>query len=197
VLRNADRTDPLRRVFRAMNRLVLLMWRLGLGRMMAGARRGYVMVLVTTGRRTRRRRLAPVNFDEEPGFVYCLAGFGRRTHWLINLLGDPACEVWLPDGRRLAGNGEVVVEEPERIALIRRLLVRAGFATRLAEPGVDPRKAPDAVIAELGDRYGGRYEVVRITLEGPVIGPGGPGDLKWIGVTAVLAVVAVVARRRR
>lgn len=195
---NATRSNLLRRFFRWMNRVVLLMWRLGLGGFMAGRRRGYVMVLVTTGRKTGRRRMAPVNFDEDPGLVYCLAGFGRRTHWLVNLLADPSCEVWLPDGRRIAGSGEVVVDEVERIALIRRLLVRAGFATRLAEPGIDPVREPDDVIAELGARYGGRYEVVRIALRSAVTGRGGPGDRKWIAsVIGCLALAAIARLGRR
>lgn len=194
---NVTRVDLLRRFFRAMNRVVLLMWRLGLGRLMAGRRRGYVMVLVTTGRKTGRRRLAPMNFDEDPGVVYCLAGFGRRTHWLVNLLADPTCELWLPDGRRLNGSGEMVVEEAERIALIRRLLVRAGFATRLAEPGIDPVTAPDDIIAGLGARYGGRYEAIRITLESPVKGPGGPGDPKWMATAAGVIALLIVGRRGR
>jgi len=195
VRRNETRVDLLRRFFRAMNRVVLLMWRLGLGRLMAGKRRGYVMVLVTTGRKTGKRRLAPMNFDEDPGVVYCLAGFGRRTHWLVNLLADPTCEVWLPDGRRLSASGEVVVEETERIALIRRLLVRAGFATWLAEPGIDPMQVPDDVIAGLGASYGGRYEVIRITLGSPMKGPGGPGDPKWMAATAAVVALLIAGKR--
>lgn len=174
------RVTKLRGAFRVLNRLMILLWRLGLGRTMAGPRRGYVMVLVTTGRKTGQRRLAPLNFAADPGVVYCVAGFGRRTHWLANLLADPRCEVWLPDGRRLSGTAEIVTDEPTRIALVRRLLIRAGFATKLAEPGLDPRLAPEAEIAELGGRYGHRYETVRINLDGALTGPGGPGDLRWL-----------------
>jgi hypothetical protein len=71
--------------------------------------------------------------------------------------------------------------------MLRRVLVRAGFATGLAEPGLDPMSAPDHVIAELGESYGRRYEVVAPELGEPITGPGGPGDLKWLWPTAAAA----------
>lgn len=190
--------SKLRGAFRVLNRGMLIMWRLGLGGVMAGRRRGYVMVLVTTGRKTGLRRPVPLNFAEDPGAVYCLAGFGKRTHWLVNLLADPRCEVWLPDGRRLAGTAEIVTDESIRIEMVRRLLIRAGFATKLAEPGLDPRLAPEAEIAELGGRYGHRYEAVRIHLDGAITGPGGPGDLWWVLPASGVAIAAAwVLHRRR
>ena len=176
----------LRGAFRQLNRFMLLWWRLGLGRFMAGPRSGYVMVLVTTGRKSGLRRPVPLNFAEDRDAVYCLAGFGKTTHWLINLLADPSCEVWLPDGRRLLGTGEIVTEEDLRVEMIRRILIRAGFATKLAEPGLDPRRAPESEIAELGHKYGHRYEVVQIRLDGAAVGPGGPGDLAWVPIAAVV-----------
>lgn len=196
---NATRTEKLRGAFRVLNRFMLLMWRLGLGGLMAGPRRGYVMVLVTTGRKTGLRRPVPLNFAEEPGSVFCLAGFGKTTHWLINLLEDPRCEVWLPDGRRLGGTAEIITDETQRIAVVRRVLIRAGFATAVAEPGLDPRLAPDAEIGSLGERYGHRYEVVQVRLDGAAVGPGGPGDLAWVLPVAVagISAVAVSLWRRR
>jgi hypothetical protein len=196
---SSQHVDLLRRAFKTLNRYMLFMWRLGLGRFMAGPRIGYVMVLATTGRKSGLRRLVPLDFAADAGAVYCLAGFGRKTHWLRNLESDAACEVWLPDGRRLAGTGERVTDEAERIALVRRLLVRAGFATKLAEPGIDPERDPDESIAALGERYGARYEAVRITLGAPVTGPGGPGDLVWVCPVAGAALggFLLLLRRRR
>jgi deazaflavin-dependent oxidoreductase (nitroreductase family) len=192
-----NQVQQLRASFRGLNRFMLLMWRLGLGRFLAGPRVGYVMVLATTGRKSGLRRLAPLNFDEDPAAVYCLAGFGRKTHWLRNLESDPSCEVWLPDGRRVAGSGVRVLDEGERVALVRRLLVRAGFATKIAEPGLDPMGASDEQIAALGERYGVRYEAVRIELGAPVSGPGGPDDLIWVWPAAGAALLALLIVRRR
>ena len=66
----------------------------------------------------------------------------------------------------------------------------SGFATGLAEPGLDPMAAPDDVIAELGVRYGRRYEIVEIHRGQPVAGPGGPGDLKWVWPAVAAALLA-------
>lgn len=186
----------LRGAFRALNRSMILLWRLGLGGTMAGPRRGYVLVLATTGRRSGVRRLAPLNFAEEGAAVYCIAGFGKRTHWLLNLEANPRCELWLPDGRRVHGHGRVVNDETRRVDLIRKIAVRAGFATSLAEAGFDPDTASDAVVAELGQRYGRRYEVVEIELGDPATGPGGPGDLMWVWPVAGLAGCAAWLLRR-
>lgn len=194
----AARVAEMRTAFRGLNRFMLFAWRLGLGRLFAGPRRGYFMVLITTGRKSGLRRPVPLNFAEGPGSVFCLAGFGRTTHWLINLLADPKCEIWLPDGRRLLGTAEIVTDESERIELVRRVLVRAGFATSMAEPGLDPHRAAASEIASLGERYGNRYEVVQIRLDGAATGPGGPGDLSWlIGVSAAGAAGYVLWRFRR
>lgn len=191
--------SQLRTAFRFLNRNMLLMWRLGMGWQMANPMSGYIMVLATTGRRSGERRLVPLNYSEDGDAVYCLAGFGKTTHWLLNLQADPRCEVWLPDGRRLRGRGRRVTSESHRIDAIRKILVRSGFAAKLAEPGVDPSTDPDELIAELGTPSGSRYEIVEIKLGEAVQTPGGPGDRKWVWPVAVLLALAgwAVARRRR
>lgn len=185
----------LRSAFRFLNRNMLLWWRLGLGWQMANPATGYIMVLGTTGRKSGERRLVPLNFAERGDSVYCLAGFGKKTHWVLNMEADPQCELWLPDGRRLSGHGELVTAEETRIDLIREILVRSGFAAKLAGPGLDPTTAPDDVIAGLG--LGGRYEVVKIKLGDTITGPGGPGDLKWVWPLLGTAAVAALRMRRR
>ena len=189
----------LRRAFRFLNRNMLLMWRLGLGWQMANPVSGYIMVLATTGRKSGERRLVPLNFADDGDAIYCLAGFGTTTHWLLNLQADPQCEVWLPDGRRLAGRGELVTTEARRVELVRQVMVRSGFAAKLAEPGVDLATAPDDDIAELGPLPGRRYEAVLIRLGNPVTGPGGPSDFTWVWPVVGLAAVAgwLTLRRRR
>ena len=180
----------LRRAFRYLNRNMLLMWRLGLRRMMASPIGGFVMVLGTTGRKSGEHRLAPVNFAERYDRVFCLAGFGETTHWLLNLQADSRCEVWLPDGRRLSGEGVLVVNEPDRIARVREILTRSGFAAKLAHPGLDPSSASDGEIASLGIRPEVKYEAVEIKLGQPITGPGGPGDLAWVLPAVAIAGVA-------
>ena len=194
------REAQLRRFFRWLNPNMLLMWRLGLGSHLADPTLGYVMVLTTTGRKSGERRRAPLNFAIEGETVHCLAGFGRTTHWLLNLQSDPHCEVWLPDGRRLAGRGEMVSDETRRIALVRQILIRSGFAAKLAHPGLDLAEATDEEIASLGLRPDRLYEVVEIKLGEDLTGPGGPGDLEWVVPTVgaagfVLVLAAVLFRK--
>ena len=190
--------SQLRAAFRVLNRNMLLLWRLGLGWLMANPTSGYIMVLATTGRKSGARRLVPLNFADGEDTVYCLAGFGRTTHWLLNLQADPECEVWLPDGRRLHGRGDLVETEARRVDLVREILVRSGFAAKLAEPGVDPSTTSNDVIAELGSQPGRRYEVVEIKLGDTVTGPGGPSDLTWVWpVVGLTAVAGWLVRRHR
>ena len=197
------REAQLRGFFRWVNRRMLLMWRLGFGSHFADPTLGYIMVLTTTGRKSGQRRRAPLNFALEGETVQCLAGFGETTHWLLNLQSDPQCEVWLPDGRRMTGHGEMVSDELRRIALVRQVLIRSGFAARLAHPGLDLTEASDEQIASLGVQPDRRYEVVEIKLGEDVTGPGGPGDIKWVGpavglaaLTLLLAALLIRTRRR-
>ena len=189
----------LRRGFRLLNRNMLLMWRLGLGWQMANPASGYIMVLTTIGRKSGERRRVPLNYAEGTGSVFCLAGFGKTTHWLLNLEADPECEVWLPDRRRLAGRGRVVSSEARRIELVREILVRSGFAAALAHPDLDLATASDTIIADLGPRPDLRYEVVEIELGEAMTGPAGPGDLTWVWPVAALVGFAgwIVTRRSR
>lgn len=187
----------LRRAFRYLNHNMLLMWRLGLRRIMASRTGGFVMVLGTTGRKSAEHRLAPLNFAERDDRVYCLAGFGKTTHWLLNLQADSRCEVWLPDGRRLSGIGVIVANEPDRIARVQEILTRSGFAAKLVHPGLDLSSASDEEIASLGIRPGVKYEAVEIKLGQPVTGPGGPGDLAWVLPASAIAGVATWLTVRR
>ncbi len=189
----------LRRAFRFLNRNMLVMWRLGLGRLMANPQSGYIMVLATTGRKSGERRLVPLNFVESGDAVYCLAGFGKTTHWLLNLQSDPQCEIWLPDRRRLCGRGQLVTTETRRIDLVREVFVRSGFAAKLAHPELNLATAPNEAFAQLGPRRDRRYEVVEIELGDAITGPGGPGDLKWVWPVLGLAGLGgwLVTRLRR
>ena len=196
---NESQEAQLRTAFRFLNRNMLLMWRLGFRWMMANPTSGYIMVLATTGRKSGERRLVPLNFVESGDAIHCLAGFGKSTHWLLNLQADPQCEIWLPDRRRLQGRGELVTTETRRISLVREVFARSGLSAKLAHPGLDPSTAPNEAIAEFGPRPGRRYEVVEIKLGDVVTGPGGPSDFTWVWPLAGLAAVAacLAARRRR
>jgi deazaflavin-dependent oxidoreductase (nitroreductase family) len=185
--------ENLRQAFKAFNRFMLLMWRLGLGsygnRPELG---GSIMVLTHTGRKSGLKRRTPLNYALLEGEVYCTAGFGAGADWYRNILADPQVEVWLPDGW-YAGVAEDVSNDPERAFLMRQVLIGSGFAARVA--GINPQKMSDEEMAPLTQSY----RLVRIRLVAPRTGAGGPGDLAWVWplATSVLLGMLLLRRRRR
>ena len=111
-------------------------FRLGLGWLLVNQVAGYIMVLETRGRQSGQRRYAPVNYALLGGHIYCLAGWGRGTHWFANLRDDPYVIAHLP-GSRVIG-GAVEVTDPAEARQARVAVARnAGFA--LLFDGLNPR----------------------------------------------------------
>lgn len=144
--------QTLRRFFHSMNRFMVFMWKLGLGRMIncwpAGF--GRIMVIRHRGRKSGREYLTPVNYAIVENEIYSTAGFGPKTDWYRNLLADPCVELWLPQGKRQARATDVS-DSPRRMQLLRAIIIASGFAGPLM--GVDQRKLTDARIAEIGKDY--------------------------------------------
>lgn len=170
----------LRRGFRYFNRLMLLMWRLGLGRWAASwpSVAGRIMVITHTGRRSGLRRRTPLNYAFVDGALYCTAGFGGGSDWYRNLLADPNVEIWLPHGR-WDGVAEDASTIEARLPLLREVLRGSGVVTYLA--GIDPNRMGDAALAAAT----APYKLVRIRLAAPRGGPGGPGDLAWVWLVLI------------
>ena len=167
--------NALRQGFRRFNRFMLLLWRLGLGGWVNAwpSVGGRIMVLMQRGRKTGLLRRTPVNYAIIDGDVYCTAGFGGGSDWYRNLMADPQVEVWLPDGW-WAGEAEDIAETPDRLSLLRQVLIASGFAARAA--GLDPTAMSDDALAASTDSY----RLVRIRRTEARTGPGGPGDLAWV-----------------
>ncbi|MCJ7511805.1 MAG: nitroreductase family deazaflavin-dependent oxidoreductase [Anaerolineales bacterium] len=189
----SPRDQQLRHAFRWLNRYMLLHWRLGLGPY-ANRREisGQIMLLVHVGRKTGRIRRTPVNYAIVEGDVYCLSGFGPGADWYRNLQANPQVEIWLPHGW-WAGTTEDISDTPERLPLLRQVLIASGFAARLA--GLDPVKMTDENL----DAATRPYRLVRIRRTHALTGPGGPGDLAWVwpAATAVLLGLLLLPRRHR
>jgi len=173
----------LRRVFHQMNRGMVLLWRLGLGRLAGVWPRGFgrLMVIEHTGRRSGARYRTPVNCTIAGNDLYCIAAFGERTDWYRNLLVEPHTAVWLPDGRWEA-NATDVSDDPQRLELMRRVLLDSGFAAPLF--GLHPRRLGDDDLAEVT----ATYRLVRIQPLRPYPTRVGPGDLSWIWLLVAVAV---------
>jgi len=178
----------LRRAFKAFNRFMLLMWRLGLGSWFNyPSIGGQIMVIVHVGRKTGLRRRTPVNFAVVDGELYCTSGFGRFSDWYRNICVQPKVEVWLPHERWL-GEVEDVTSASNYVRLMREVLIGSGFAARLA--GINPRAMSDEdlIVATYG------YRLLRIRRTAAAAGPGGPADLTWIWPLAGLILLIWMRR---
>ena len=181
--------QKLRQGFRYLNHFMVFMWRLGLGRLMSRREfTGQIMVLTHTGRKSGLRRRTPVNYALVDGEVYCTAGFGAQADWYRNIMANPQVELWLPEGW-WAGVAEDVSADPQRLVLLRQVLVASGFASYAA--GIDPFKISDAEL----NRVSEKYRLVRIRRTIPCTGTDGPGDLAWIW--PAMATLLLFRRRRR
>jgi deazaflavin-dependent oxidoreductase (nitroreductase family) len=171
---------------------MVLLWRLGLGRLANVWPKGFgrLLVIEHTGRRSGSRYLTPVNYTTVRDDLYCVAAFGDRTDWYRNLLATPNTAVWLPDGRWEASVADVS-EDPQRIDLMRNVLIDSGFAARLF--GLNPHRIADEDMADAT----ATYRLLRIRRLQRRAAPNGPGDLTWIWLPVFGASITAEVLRRR
>ena len=186
--------DRLRTMFRSMNRGMVLMWRLGLGRWADAwpSVGGRMLVVEHRGRKSGKRYLTPLTFTPENRTRYCLAAFGTRSDWYRNALAAGRVLVWLPDGTWIARVADVTDEAGARIR-IRRVLIDSGFAARVF--GLNPNAMTDAEI----DAATVDYRLVRLELVDRC--EENPADLWWVWLPAATGVavgigLGVIAYRR-
>jgi len=169
--------DPntVRLLFKYVNKLMLLNWRLGLGPWLSlwPQGTGQYIVITHTGRNSGRKYRQPVNYAEIDGDLYCVAGYGCKSDWYQNIMANPSVEVWTPNGWWV-GTAEEVTGEDRTIEKMRQVLRCSGFAALMA--GIDTDKIPDEDLAENTKDYC----MLRIHRAAARTGKGGPGDLVWI-----------------
>lgn len=183
--------DRLRRIFKAFNRFMVLLFRLGLGSLGNGTKYGgYVMVIKHIGRKTGLTRLTPVNYATVDGDIYCTSAFGSVADWYLNIIADPQVEVWLPDGR-WAGIAEDVTSDENGAFYLRQVIIASGFAGPLF--GVNPKHLSDQDFEGLLQSY----RLIRIRRVNALTGAGGPGDLSWIWPLATFILLSLLLSRRR
>ena len=144
--------DSLRKVFRVMNRFMVFMWKIGLGKMIniwpAGF--GRIMVIKHRGRKSGKEFLTPVNYAIVNGEIYCTAGFGSISDWYRNMLVYPRVELWLPEGK-LLGCAEDISDSLDRLFLLRQVMIASGFAAPLF--GINPKKLNDEQLDAISKDY--------------------------------------------
>ena len=186
--------DQLRKMFRSMNRGMVLMWRLGLGRWADAwpSVGGRILVVEHRGRSSGNRYLTPLNFTAEGRSRFCLAAFGTRSDWYRNALAAGRVVVWLPGGMWMAHPSDVTEEEGS-LDLIRRVLIDSGFAARAF--GLNPKAMTDGEVATAT----AGYRLVRLDLIDRC--DKSPADLWWVWLPTAagmgLAIGAYVVRRHR
>jgi deazaflavin-dependent oxidoreductase (nitroreductase family) len=182
----------LRQAFKYGNRFMLWMWRLGLAKFinLSPETIGRIMVLTHVGRKTGAVRKTPVNYCIVNNDIYCTAGFGSISDWYRNILKNPQVEVWLPEGW-WQGKAEDVSHHPDRVELLRQVLIASGFAARSV--GLQPKTMTgEEIEAATSD-----YKLIRIRRTAACTGAGGPGDLAWIWPAATFLLLPLALRRRR
>jgi hypothetical protein len=151
--------NTLRKVFHSMNRFMVLLWKMGLGKAIniwpAGF--GRIMVIKHRGRKSGKEYLTPVNYAIVEGEIYCSAGFGSISDWHRNMLVYPRVELWLPEGKRMAC-AEDISDSPGRLSLLRQVLIASGFAAPMF--GIHPKILNDEQL----DRISKEYRLVHFTL---------------------------------
>jgi len=187
-----DTMHFLRRVFHQMNRAMVLLWRLGLGRIMNVWPEGFgrLLVIEHVGRRSGARYFTPVNYTQAGDDLYCIAAFGDKTDWYRNLLAGDTSAAWLPDGRWEVRATDAS-EDQWRLDLMRKVLIDSGFAAPLF--GLHPRRMDDAALA--GATAG--YRLVRFRPVRRATAKNGPGDLKWIWIPVAITTALLLLLRRR
>ncbi len=73
-----------------------------------------LLLLTTTGRKSGRRRVTPLQYEELDGKIYVTAAWGLQADWVRNIRANPCVEVRV-GGRRFQGCASVITD-PERIA---------------------------------------------------------------------------------
>jgi deazaflavin-dependent oxidoreductase (nitroreductase family) len=188
-----DAQEKMRQGFKRFNRVMLTLWRLGLGSWVNlwPSVGGRIMVIVHTGRKSGKRYQTPVNYAIVDGELYCVAGFGGISDWYRNVVANPEVEVWLPDGW-WAGVAEEVTDTRIRLPLLRQVLINSGLAAQLA--GLRPATMSDEELRQAT----ADYRLMHIRRTHACTGPGGPGDLAWIWPLATLVLLwRLMSRRKR
>ena len=129
-------------LMRVLVRTPVLLYRLGLGRLI-GKR---TLLLTTTGRRTGRPRIVPLDYQEEADTFYLIAEQGTHATWYRNLIAQPEVTLQV-GGRRMAGIA-TPLNDPQEKAHVLKLFVRRSASLAERYYGI-PRGASDEELLQL------------------------------------------------
>ncbi len=187
------------RAFLRFQRAPLLLWRLGLGRLLD--RR--LMVLTTVGRTSGLPRHALVSYYRVDGKKYAYSGFGPQAQWFRNLEAQPRVTIQSSDGTESA-LARRVAEPRELMRVLRVIQAAYPRSAAMLKQNWGDRPLTDAAIAH--DAY--RFYLVAFDATEKPTPPALDEDLRWalpvvlmVGgsllATLVVTVLDVAVRRLR
>ena len=92
------------------NRLLLRLYGRGLGRLLGRL----ILLLTTTGRKSGKPHVTPLQYEEIDGVLYIGAARGQQADWFRNIVANPHVSVQVKS-RRFRGVAEPITD-PARIA---------------------------------------------------------------------------------
>jgi deazaflavin-dependent oxidoreductase (nitroreductase family) len=104
-------------VMRALFRLPILFYRVGLGRWVGKQ----ILLLTTTGRKTGKLRVTALGYgyDGATDTYQVMTGWGGKTDWLRNALANPRIRVWV-GARQFDGSAELI-PQVQAMAMMRQV----------------------------------------------------------------------------
>jgi deazaflavin-dependent oxidoreductase (nitroreductase family) len=189
---NPQVENALRSGFRYLNRFMTMLYRLGLGGMLnlTPTFGGRILILTHIGRRSGKLYRSGLNYAFVNGQLYCTAGFGALSDWYRNIQADPRVEIWLPNGW-WAAVAEDVSQDPNRVFILRQVLINSGFAAFAA--GVNPYTITDAELEQLFPTY----RLIHIRRQTARTGPDGPSDLAWVWPLTAFSLLGLILFTRK
>ena len=110
--------DRVPRIFWRLIRVTQLLYALGLGPLIGGL----VFLLTTTGRKSGKQRVVPLQYEEHEGLLYVGSARGTQADWYRNIVADPRVQMQI-GSRRIGGFAEPLTD-PVSIADFLELRLR-------------------------------------------------------------------------
>ena len=123
------------RRLQASNRFVVFFYRIGLLPLLGAGRS--TMLLITTGRKSRHRRIFPVGYFRLGGEIYQISGWGTRSNWYKNIQAHPQ-SLKLQIGFRTFPVRAQFIEAPADVKRVAEKLVTESPAEARRLLGWDP-----------------------------------------------------------
>jgi deazaflavin-dependent oxidoreductase (nitroreductase family) len=182
------RLYPRDRLGRVAMKAPLILWRMGLGRVLGTV----LMVITHTGRSTGLPRHTVVEWHPLDGRKVCPVAFGERAQWYRNIMADPVVTLQTADGVEHA-RAYRVTDDDELRAAYRVVMRRNPTMLRpyLASIGIDPD--------DINDLLHHRERLILLAFE-PTDIPAPPplqADLVWLWPFILLALFMIARPWRR